>query len=124
MEKEDKTKIIKGLVTKWKELLYLGVWEIDIDYNFINEDNPLVIADTEARFEYLKARVTFYMSAIEARDMGEDELEKWVVHELVHIALAGTQSIIKNEGHWANGVMERENQLLTYALIGLERNKK
>ncbi len=114
-------RLINRYVTKWKQKLYLGSWSIDVEYGFYSEEDPTRVAETETKFGYMLARITFFLTAIESREMSDAKVEQWVVHEMVHILLAGHQHFMR-DGHEATlGLMERETQLVTYALIGLDR---
>jgi hypothetical protein len=115
---------ITAYIKKWRQILYINSWQIDTEFMYYDDDNSRTIAKTEANYRYLKAVITFYLSAIEARDLSDTELEEYVLHEMVHILLAGHQDFMKHGDDYMVGTMERETQLTTYALLFLDRRKK
>jgi hypothetical protein len=114
---------INRLVKKWRSILYLDSWRIDTMFKYYDDSAGQNIAETDADYRYLKATITFYLSAIEARGIDDSGLEEFVVHEMVHVLLAAHQEILKRGDDYMVGAMERETQLVTYALLDLDRNK-
>jgi hypothetical protein len=117
-------KRINALIKKWRAILYINSWQIDIVFKYYDDEDGRKIAETEANYRYLKATITFYLSAIESRNLSDNDLEEFVVHEMVHILLAGHQDMLKNGDNYMVGTMERETQLTTYALLLLDRRGK
>lgn len=110
---------IRMFVKKWVKLLQLGSWTIDVVFETYCEENPMCLAETVSDWKYLVARITFYTTAIDDRRMSDYDLEFYVVHEMVHIALCATQAWHKEQGEYAMGVMERETQLLAQSLMSI-----
>ena len=80
-------KQIKGLVSKWHELLGFDALGITIEHRYIdglrNEDEATVIADTEAQWEYRQATIRWFLPAVCRLD--KDEIESTVLHEFIHV---------------------------------------
>lgn len=88
-------KRIKGLVSKWHELLGLDVLGISVEHTFLDNENGDTIADTTAQWEYRKAHIRWYLPC--AISLDDAELETTVVHELVHVLLAPMEHNEDNE---------------------------
>lgn len=72
------------LLRKWKYLLFLNTWKIDSDIrDYINgKEGYQTIATCDADWRYFEATVHF--SHMKMKDMEEIEIEKIIIHELLH----------------------------------------
>jgi hypothetical protein len=81
---------VRNAMSKWIDRLNLGDWGITITF----EDTPLgetvehwlPTCDATTQWPYKTALIRWYMPSV--KDMTKDELEKRVVHELMHIFVA------------------------------------
>lgn len=86
----------------WQARMGLTHWEIeqvflDSFYGDDGEEDFKVTAITESRWQYMQARIKWYLpSAVRHSD---DELEKVLVHELCHVLLAPEQALIDTKTH-------------------------
>lgn len=81
----------------WQPILGLGHFTIetvflDSYYGDDGEEDFKVTAVTESRWQYLQARIKWYLPS--AARHGRDEIERIVVHELTHVLLAPEQTLI------------------------------
>lgn len=82
---------INALVAKWKPVLHLGRWTVNVVVlraGFPRKDKDedgafRNIAKAEVKWEYLEAQLRF--DAPEAASLPDEDLEDAVVHELVHV---------------------------------------
>lgn len=89
---------IMGTTTLWEERMALRHWDIThyfLDTQLIEgevQDDYLITATTETRWNYLTAKIKWYLpSAVRHSD---EVLEATLVHELCHVALAPEQSLL------------------------------
>lgn len=88
---------IKKMAPKWQKRLGLDHWEIrhvfiDSFDDDQSSDDYKTTAITETRWQYLQAKIKWFLpSAARHSDL---ELEKVLVHELVHVLLAPEQQLV------------------------------
>jgi len=92
LKKEKKR--VRRVFDKWMEPLGLLWWTILVDYNegredFQNEDNTEIVCNVQMRWEYLEALITVNVGC--TAQLSDAELERSLVHELVHILIAEMQ---------------------------------
>lgn len=110
-------------VKKWKEILPLGLWLIDQDFF----DGPLPGIKDEGEFspalgmadpnwEYLHATIKWSVPKI--KDATDEELDKYVVHELVHCLIDRLTAFATNPDVRMNhGDVEQDTTILTTAIL-------
>lgn len=80
--------VLRKYVKKWKTNLYLGMWQVDFnirDY-LVNDRGEFDTAATcESSWQYFCAVLNF--SYAKMRDLEETEIEKIVLHEMLHIVI-------------------------------------
>jgi hypothetical protein len=81
----------------WQRRMGLDHWEIehvflDSFYDDTTGEDFKVVAITESRWQYMQARIKWYLPS--AVRHGNAELEKVLVHELCHVLLAPEQALI------------------------------
>lgn len=77
-------RLIGMYIKKWKSNLFLGMWTIEFylrDY-IVPEK---VAGDVESDWRYFNAVINF--SYVQLCDMEDKEIEKIVIHELLHIVV-------------------------------------
>lgn len=116
-------KRVRGFLEKWKSILPLGTWDITPSYyrepwKDSEGGSSEAIAQTFADWRYLHAAIWWYAPKIV--DMGNEELERCVVHELMHCLLdcltqyaCGTYS---STTHADMGQVEQSTTQLTLAV--------
>jgi hypothetical protein len=111
---EELNKEIKDYCKKWKEILFLGLWEIKIYIRDYVEDSD-TYATCSSSWKYLTATIEF--SHLLIKDKSGQEIEKIVIHELVHVLLNETKE---------DGIdhQERVTSHLTIALYDMGTNKE
>ena len=82
---------------KWQRRMHLNHWVIEhvfIDsyYDDTSGEDFKVTAITESRWQYMQARIKWYLPS--AVRHNNDELEKVLVHELCHVLLSPEQALI------------------------------
>ena len=81
--------VIHRLVKKWKYALYLGMWKIDfVVRDYIGDsrvDGYQTAASCDTSWQYFTAAIDF--SYVQLKDMEEEEIEKIIIHELLHIVV-------------------------------------
>lgn len=88
---------ITRAATVWQKRLGLGHWEIrhvfidSFDDDQSNDDYKTT-AITETRWQYLQAKIKWFLPSAARHD--DAELERVLVHELVHVMLAPEQSLV------------------------------
>jgi hypothetical protein len=119
---------IEAFVTKWIDVLGLGSWQIVRSYTVTPlapsesfSEGDTAVADVVAHWEYKRATVRFYL--LSTVDAGDDEMEMYVVHELVHCVVCETRACqdagIPREHRVAHE--ERVVVELTAALLRMDR---
>lgn len=89
MKKSEVESRIKGYLIKWIEPLGLRWWDIETVYHYepeadyFKEDGSRLLAKTTVQWEYAQAIINFNLTAW--RGLSEREIERNVIHELVHI---------------------------------------
>lgn len=93
------TEFITSLSPTWQERM--GLSHFDIEHAFLDsffgddgEEDFKVTATTEVRWNYLTAKVKWYLPSAVRHD--EEMLEKTLVHELCHVLLSSEQALIDN----------------------------
>lgn len=88
MKRRTAKRLIQEYATRWVKILGLVTW----DLSFRCEDGTIdpstgetVAGETNVSWKYENAVITFYPDVL--KDMTEDEIEKLVVHELMHVFL-------------------------------------
>lgn len=86
----------------WQRRMGLDHWDIehvflDSFYGDDGEEDFKVTAVTESRWQYMQARIKWYLPS--AVRHGNEELEKVLVHELCHVLLAPEQALIDTKTH-------------------------
>jgi len=86
-------RVIKKYIHQWMNMLGLGWWNVTVNYYddpatiiqlFASaESDGIVIAKVSADWKYGSATLSINLPAFEGRT--EDDIERIVVHELVHI---------------------------------------
>lgn len=94
------TKLIDQLAPIWQERMNLAHWDIDhiyLDSYFGDdgEDDYKVTAITECRWQYLQARIKWYLPSAVRHD--DETLEKVLVHELCHVLLSPEQALVDTQ---------------------------
>ena len=94
------TKHIDKLAPIWQDRLGLNHWEInhtyiDSYYDDDSQDDYKVSAITESRWQYLQAKIKWYLPSISRHD--NEEIEKILVHELCHVLLAPEQALVDTQ---------------------------
>lgn len=89
--------VINQNAPKWQRRMGLMHWDIEhvfIDsfYDDTTGEDFKVTAITESRWQYMQARIKWYLPSAVRHD--NDVLEKVLVHELCHVLLAPEQSLI------------------------------
>lgn len=89
--------LIIRLAPKWQKRMGLTHWEInhvfiDSFYEDDGQEDFKVTAITESRWQYMQARIKWYVPSASRHD--DEELEKTLVHELCHVLLAPEQALI------------------------------
>lgn len=90
------------LLRKTDFIDFLGLEYFDIEFAFLDSfygddsaDDYKTTAVTEGRWQYRQAKIKFYMpSAVRHSD---EELEKILMHELVHVLLLPEQSLVDSK---------------------------
>ena len=80
--------VIRKFTLKWKTALFLGMWKIDWSIKdwLISETKDFqCIARCETDWRYFEATLSF--NFLKMKDMSEEEIEKTVIHELLHVVL-------------------------------------
>lgn len=90
--------LIEALAPLWQERMGLSHWEIDHVFldSYFGEDEAgddfCVTAITECRWNYLEAKVKWFLPSAVRWD--DARLESTLVHELCHVLLSAEQSCI------------------------------
>lgn len=82
---------LKRLLLRWKYYLGLGMWTVDFKYfrDDYRDGHGDSAATCVAHWQYLTATVDWNMPQVKL--MSDDELEKVVIHELLHATVAEMQ---------------------------------
>lgn len=106
MSAKNPTDRVSAFITKkaalWQTRMGLDHWEIDhvfLDtfYGDDGDEDFKVTAITESRWQYMQAKIKWYMPSAVRHD--DDELEKVLVHELCHVLLAPEQALVDTKTH-------------------------
>ncbi len=85
-------KIIRKYVVKWKQYLFLGAWKIDWnirEYLSGGCEGFQITGRCDSKWQYFIASMDF--SYVQMKDMSEEDIEKVVIHEMLHIVLNETR---------------------------------
>jgi hypothetical protein len=86
---------IYAIVNEWLDLLEMRWLHITVSCSDSEHpDDSYTAADTDAKWEYRQAKITFYLPSIANHD--DEDLEGIIVHELVHVLLAPMESLRKD----------------------------
>lgn len=90
-------KLVQKLAPVWQTRMGLDHWDIEhifLDSYFGEEghDDYKVTAITESRWQYLQAKIKWYLPSAVRHD--DEVIEKVLVHELVHVLLAPEQALV------------------------------
>ena len=92
---------IRELATWWQPKLALNEWHVDYHFHRVSSDMPEggmnAIALCKTHWEYKLASIHWDVSA--AEDSDDEQLERILVHELMHVHLAETQEPDKDGKH-------------------------
>jgi hypothetical protein len=80
--------VLKKYLKKWKNNLYLGMWQIDFNIReyLKNEQGEFETAATcDANWQYFYASLNF--SYAKMRELADIEIEKIVLHEMLHVVV-------------------------------------
>jgi len=80
--------LLRKYVKKWKTNLYLNTWHIDFNIRDYLENDPgdfSTAATCNADWKYFYAVLNFSYSKM--REMEETEIEKIVIHEMLHVVV-------------------------------------
>ncbi len=104
------TKRIKTLITesikKWKKLLYLEHWELNV--TFIDDPDLDCYASCTPEYFALRAEIEFNLNELDEKD-----IESVVIHELLHVLLAPMENIIEETiglDDFALSIAERDTE--------------
>lgn len=98
---------IMPLVKKWKLRLGLNLWDIDSEFYrgpFEREGEWFTGAMAVVRWEYMDATLMFDLVSV--TDLSDADVEKMVVHELMHV-------ILKELQHTTDDFMKHEERVAT-----------
>lgn len=85
---------IERLTTDWQSAMDLGWLSIKHLYSENFNEEHLVVAETEADWEYRQAKITWFLPRVAGID--DHALEEVVVHELCHVLTAPIESELSN----------------------------
>jgi hypothetical protein len=80
--------LIQKYMTYWVKTTGLGYWDIKCLYSEAVEEGrtcDVLLGEASATWQYQMATITFYPKSM--TEMSEDEIERLVVHELMHVFL-------------------------------------
>lgn len=110
-------KRVTDLLNVWLEPLGLRWWRVDILWSGgrppRHSKSHLVVGSVEVAWQYNRAVLTVYLRAL--RHLSDEELERWLVHELVHILVAEMREYGTRKDAWKHE--ERVVSRLTAALF-------
>lgn len=91
---------VKELIDKWADVFELDQWNMTFMWTrVLNEDNSDCIAKTHGRWQYRHATIEFFLPIVAEND-NDDELERTVIHELMHIILLPmAQCLVEDAEH-------------------------
>ncbi len=92
-------KQVRDLVTEWGKRLNLHAWIMDLGFEDLKDDG----AEAESRFISTGKRVKIVFDLKSENFTSVDELERAVVHELIHVVLRETTRTIKKLYGFAYG---------------------
>lgn len=75
---------VEALIEKWAAPLGILWWDVDYHWHRLkDEDSPGCAASATTQWQYIQARVNWYLPTI--ADLSDKDLERAVVHEHLHI---------------------------------------
>ena len=81
---------IKKYIDKWRDLLGLWNWHLDVEWSDNDKDgiveNTEILAHTYVSWQYLDYKITFYLKSFVDKD--DEEVEKVVIHEMCHVLVS------------------------------------
>jgi hypothetical protein len=81
------------LAEKWQTTLGLGWLSINHRFSESFNDEPMIVAETEADWEYRQAKITWFLPRVAG--ITREGLEEVMVHELVHCLTAPIESELR-----------------------------
>lgn len=124
-----KTKKLKSLFDKWITRLGLRWWDIEVHWHddpetilneFGNEEgNILVVARTHVRWEY--ARAWIHVNLPLMKQLSDQEAERCIVHELVHILV---NEMREGETHHEERVVTQITKAIFWTLSDFPQDKE
>jgi hypothetical protein len=88
MKRKKVESLIQEYAVWWTKVLGLGHWDLSFkcaDGTIEPASGDTVAGEANVSWKYENAVITFYPDVL--KDMSEDEIEKLVVHELMHVFL-------------------------------------
>lgn len=112
---------LEKLVDKWYQAMELAHYRTNIIY--FRSEGPIdndgsnfqTYASTQARWEYRKATIYFYLACFV--DLSDRQAEAMVVHELVHLMLKEMDYYRDEHGRFHNEHLEHVTESIARALI-------
>lgn len=111
---------IVAAVWRWKSVLPLSVWQIDQDVFRGNiPDAPFnVVGETKPLYEYMRAKIRWNVEYIHQEQVDDDELDKFVVHELLHCLLDRfTHFARSTDETMPSSDVEQDVTIMTHAVV-------
>lgn len=114
---------VRKLAATWQERLGLDHWEIEHVFFDAYEaddrqDDYKTTAITEARWQYLQAKIKWYFPSMLRHS--DEVIEKILVHELCHVLLAPEQSLLEpkvaSQADRYSELLELSTEMTTRAL--------
>ena len=107
-------KQVRDLVTEWAKRLNLHAWVMDLGFEDLKDNG----AEAESRFRSTGKQVRIVFDLKSENFASAEELERAVVHELVHVTMRETTRTIKKLYNFAYGESSdiSQNFLLEFEL--------
>lgn len=82
MKKQNKAARVKSLIEKYKPILFLQQWGIDVEIlEEPHNENPYVLADINVVHEYMRSTIRIYPAFFDRPPLSQEEA---IIHELCH----------------------------------------
>lgn len=117
---------ITQLSPAWEERMGIAHWEVKhvfVDEQYTVEpinDDFLITAVTEARWNYAMAKIKWYLPS--AIRLSAEELEEVLVHELCHVVLSPEQALLEIKFEAVVGEVDHDDHS-RYAAMFFERQE-
>lgn len=108
---EEQKERIRAVMARWRAVLTLDEWEIDLNYRdgeYVKGDgnaSARAIASTDVQWEYRRAQIYWRCDLL--ADESDDELESIFVHEAMHVLLNGQRAMHQGGGATVSVEYER-----------------